>query len=403
MAEPRRGLPRNPGEAPAPSPVSGPAETASGAEARLEAPAEVTPAGAAPSAPSGRRGLPRPGADAPAPASAAATPAVAAAPRAESAPPAESASPAPAAAAAEGGLMARVRGWRWGVIVPVAIGAVVLGVIVVLLVRGFLYATDAGRDFLADYPGTTPLPAWAPEGIPVWLNWSHFLNAFFILLVAKTGWMVRTTKRPAAMWAPKRSKTPRKISIELFTHLSLDVLWIANGIVFLVLLFVSGQFIRIVPYSWEMFPNALSAGLQYASLQWPVEHGWVNYNSLQVLMYFLTVFVAAPLAAVTGIRMSPLWPQRPAALSKLYPVEVARAIHFPVMLYFVAFTIVHVVLVLSTGALANLNHMFASQDAVNWWGFGIFMVALAVMALGWVLVRPFMMKQFGALFGKVGR
>ena len=33
--------------------------------------------------------------------------------------------------------------------------------------------------------------------------------------------------------------------------------------------------------------------------------------------------------------------------------------HFPVMLYFVAFTVVHVALVFATGALRNLNHMYA--------------------------------------------
>jgi len=280
---------------------------------------------------------------------------------------------------------------------------VLLGVAAVLIVRWFLYATDVGRDFLAQFPGTTPLPEWAPVGLPAWLNWSHFLNAFFILLVAKTGWMVRTTKRPAAMWTPKKPKTRQKTSIEIFTHVALDVLWLANGLVFIVLLFATGQFIRIVPYDWSLFPNAISAGLQYVSLDWPTEHGWVNYNSLQVLMYFLTVFVAAPLAAITGFRMSPLWPKKAERLSKIYPMEFARALHFPVMLYFVAFTIVHVTLVLATGALANLNHMFASQDAVNWWGFVIFLGSLAVMVAGWVLVRPFMMKQFGALFGNVSR
>ncbi|HWL01533.1 MAG TPA: cytochrome b/b6 domain-containing protein [Microbacteriaceae bacterium] len=300
-------------------------------------------------------------------------------------------------------LPVRIRSWRWPIIVPVAIGVVLLGIAAVLVVRWFLYATDAGRGFLAQFPGTTPLPEWAPVGLPVWLNWSHFLNAFLILLVAKTGWMVRTTKRPAAMWTPKSPKTTQKISIEIFTHVSLDLLWLANGIVFIVLLFATGQFIRIVPHDWSLFPNAVSAGLQYVSLDWPTEHGWVNYNSLQVLMYFLTVFVAAPLAAITGFRMSMLWPKKATRLSKAYPMELARAIHFPVMLYFVAFTIVHVTLVLATSALANLNHMFASQDAVNWWGFGIFLGSLAAMVAGWALVRPLVMKQFGALVGKVSR
>ncbi len=112
----------------------------------------------------------------------------------------------------------------------------------------------------------------------------------------------------------------------------------------------------MVPTSWEVFPNALSAALQYLSLDWPTENGWVNYNSLQVLAYFTTIFLAAPLAAATGFRMSGAWPSKAEKLSRAYPIEVARAIHLPVMFYFVAFIVVHVALVFSTGALRNLNH-----------------------------------------------
>ena len=52
------------------------------------------------------------------------------------------------------------------------------------------------------------------------------------------------------------------------------------------------------------------------------------------------------------------------------------------MLYFVAFIIAHVALVLATGALRNLNHMYASQDAINWVGFLIFAASLIVIAIG---------------------
>ena len=43
-----------------------------------------------------------------------------------------------------------------------------------------------------------------------------------------------------------------------------------------------------------MFPNALSVVIQYLSLDWPTENGWVAYNGLQLFAYFVTVFVAAP-------------------------------------------------------------------------------------------------------------
>jgi hypothetical protein len=159
---------------------------------------------------------------------------------------------------------------------------------------------------------------------------------------------------------------------------------------------------RVVPTSWDVFPNALSAGLQYLSLDWPTENGWVNYNSLQVLAYFTTIFIAAPLAALSGIRMSGVWPKKVAALNKAYPIEIARAVHFPVMLYFVLFIFVHVALVLATGALRNLNHMYAGQDAVNWVGFWIFAGSLVVIVGGWAAARPLVLAPMAELFGKVG-
>ena len=165
-------------------------------------------------------------------------------------------------------------------------------------------------------------------------------------------------------------------------------MWLANGLIFVVLLFASGHWMRIVPTSWEVFPNALSALLQYMTLDWPVENGWVNYNSLQQLMYFIVVFIAAPLAAITGARMSEFWPKNAKTLNRIYPVEAARAVHFPTMLFFVLFILIHVFLVFSTGALRNLNHMFAGTDDVNWVGFWLFAAAIAVTAAGWYAARP---------------
>ncbi|PQZ95128.1 hypothetical protein CQ018_04420 [Arthrobacter sp. MYb227] len=240
-------------------------------------------------------------------------------------------------------------------------------------------------------------------GLPGWLAWQHFFNIFLMVLIIRSGWQVRTQRRPPASWTARWGKNPKKISINLWLHQSLDILWLVNGALFVVLLMATGQWMRVVPTSWEVFPNALSAILQYASLDWPTENGWVNYNSLQVLAYFATIFIAAPLAALTGLRMSDAWPNKAQRLSKIYPVEVARAIHLPVMFYFVGFIIVHVALVLSTGALRNLNHMYGGQDAVNWYGFWIFFISLLVIVGGWFAARPLILAPIASLFGKVSR
>ncbi|WP_113719339.1 cytochrome b/b6 domain-containing protein [Arthrobacter dokdonensis] len=291
---------------------------------------------------------------------------------------------------------------KWVAIAVVALAAVVLAA---RWARGL----EPVQDFLLRYPGHSELPANAPVGIPAWLGWQHFLNAFFLVLIIRSGWQVRTTARPKAYWTRKNTGllktkgTPAKISLELWFHLSIDVLWLLNGAVFVVLLFATGAWMRIVPTSWDIIPNALSAGLQYASLNWPVENGWAYYNALQVLAYFAVVFIAAPLAAITGVRMSPAWPKGNAALEKAYPIEVARKIHFPVMVFFTGFVIMHVALVLTTGVLANLNHMFAARQDAGWLGFGIFAVSLAAMVGACFLARPIFLRPVASLMGKVSK
>ncbi|WP_130452069.1 cytochrome b/b6 domain-containing protein [Zhihengliuella halotolerans] len=293
---------------------------------------------------------------------------------------------------------------RYGIAAAVAV------VVFALLVLGsrWLVTLEPVQGFLRDYPGHTPLPAGTAEGLPAWLGWQHFLNMFFLFLIIKTGWQVRTQQRPPANWTRnnkgliKTKNPPKRISINLWFHLTLDALWVLNGLVFMVLIFATGHWVRIVPTSWDVFPNALSAGLQYLSLNWPMENGWVNYNSLQLLAYFLTVFVAAPLAIATGLRMSEVWPKK-AAINKVYPIELARAVHLPTMVYFVLFVIAHVALVLATGARANLNHMFAARSDDGWLGFWIFVVAVLVSVAAVVFSRPVVIAPIANLTGRVSR
>ncbi|UFS58747.1 cytochrome b/b6 domain-containing protein [Subtercola endophyticus] len=305
-------------------------------------------------------------------------------------------------------LWSRFRQSRWfrlTWIVPVALAA--LAVIVVF--ANVFRSSPAGASFLIDYPGESGLPAGSPVGFPAWLQWQHFLNAFFLLFIVRTGWQVRTTKRPRAYWTRNNSglvKTknpPVRISLPLWLHLSMDSLWVVNGIVFFALIFATGQWVRIVPTNWNIFPNAISAGIQYASLNWPTEDGWVNYNALQTLSYFFIVFIAAPLALLTGIRMAPGLAARFHSIEKAYPITAARAVHFPVMIAFVVFVIVHVTLVLATGALRNLNHMYAGRDDQSWWGFGIFAASIVVMALAWVAARPSILTSVAGRTGSVRR
>ncbi len=287
--------------------------------------------------------------------------------------------------------------------------ALVGAAIAIVLARWFV-SSEAGASFLAKYPGAVKSNSETPTGIPVWLNVQHFLNAFFIVLIVRTGWMVRTVQRPEAYWTSNpatlfgKKREPRKISLHLWLHMALDLLWVINGAVYVVLLFFSGHWQRLVPTSWDIFPNALSAAVQYASLNWPHENGWISYNSLQQLAYFAIVFIAAPLAAITGLRMSHLWTSRPnSKLSRAFPLAAARAVHFPTMVFFVLFVVGHVSLVMLTGARQNLNHIFASSPGDGWLGIVLLAGLIVITAAAWFFSKPVFLQPIASLFGKVTR
>ncbi len=277
-------------------------------------------------------------------------------------------------------------------------GAVVAAGIIVLAARG-VTTLPGVPEFMARYPGEYPLPEFVDPGFPAWVRWTHFLNFFMMVMIIRSGLLVRQQQKPDAFFTPK--KGGKKISIYLWLHTSIDVLWVVNGLAFVVLMFITGHWARIVPTSWEVFPNALSAMLQYLTLEWPIEDGWVNYNSLQQIMYFTVVFIAAPLAIITGVRMSEWWPANAEKLNKFYPAPVARAIHFPTMLFFVLFILIHVFLVFTTGALKNLNHMFVGTPEISWLGFWLFVLGLLVTAAVTWAARPLVLAPVANLFGRV--
>jgi thiosulfate reductase cytochrome b subunit len=293
---------------------------------------------------------------------------------------------------------------------PWLVGALIaLGALLLLIPIGMWLRSLGGvQAFIAEYPGTPTFPAQTPVGIPAWLGWQHFLNAFFLLLIIRSGLDIRSKKRPPAFWTPRRGwfgEPPRRVGLNVWFHISLDTLWLLNGIVYIVLLFATGQWMRIVPTNWDVFPNALSAAIQYASLNWPTENPWVAYNALQVLAYFAIVFLIAPLALVTGARLSPRWPLK-SALNKALPERPIRWLHNFSLVVFIVFIAQHVILVFLTGALVNLNAMYAatgltSPEPASLLGLGLFAASVVVMAIGWIAARPSVLKPIAKLSGKV--
>ena len=302
-------------------------------------------------------------------------------------------------------------------LIPIGLLLLVIGIAVAKGLREL----PAVQDFLATYPGTSELSDDAPVGIPAWLAWQHFFNAFLMIFVIRSGITILAdhprlyltrhstpgkdwfriqkpvppdplyTAKQDSLTLPDQLGLPgRRHSIGLarWWHLGIDVLWLLNAAIFLVLLFVSGHWMRIVPMSWDVIPNSISVAVQYLSLDWPAENGWVQYNDLQVIAYFITVFIAGPAALLTGLGMSPALSTKFRWVSSVLNIQVARTLHFLVLVWFVLFIVMHVTLVLTTGALRNLNHMYALRDDDSWVGLGIFAVALVIMIVAWVAATP---------------
>lgn len=306
-------------------------------------------------------------------------------------------------------------------LLPIGWALLLLGVAAARYLRGL----PAVEEFVRRHPGTGFAIPFA-TAMPVWLRAQHFLNLFFLIFIIRAGaqiladhprlywtrhstpgreWLRMQKAVPSTpLWTakqdsltlPKHLGLPgirHSIGLARWWHLGIDTLWLANGLVFYVLLFASGEWRRIVPTSWRVFPDSASVLLQYLSLRWPPNDSWVAYNGLQILAYFITVFVAAPLALATGLGMSPALSTRFHGISKRLSIQTARSLHFLVLCWFLLFIFIHVTLVFATGALQNLNHIYAGSNAEDWVGFGLFAASMAVVAVAWFAATPFTLRH----------
>jgi methionine sulfoxide reductase catalytic subunit len=318
----------------------------------------------------------------------------------------------------------RIGAKRWfnlAWLVPIGWVLLLLGVGAAQVVRG----SPAVEGFVRRYPGSEFAVRFG-TAMPAWVRAQHFLNLFFLTFIIRAGaqiladhprlywtrhstpgkeWLRMQKQVPdAPLWTakqdsltlPKHIGLPglrHSIGLARWWHLGVDTLWLANGLVFYALLFASGEWRRIVPTSWRVFPDALSVALQYLSLRWPTDDSWIAYNGLQMIAYFITIFVAAPLALVTGLGMSPALSTRFHGLSRRLSIQTARSLHFLVLCWFLAFTFIHVTLVFATGVLRNLNHVYAGNDSRGWGGFGMFAVSMILLAVAWLAATPLTLRH----------
>jgi sulfoxide reductase catalytic subunit YedY len=335
---------------------------------------------------------------------------------------------------------------QWGIIPHIRIGrhwintlwAIPIGAVALVL---FIALAQSLRElpsiqtFIKEYPGISQAAPSVDTGFPWWLQLQHFLNMLFMAFIIRAGIQILADHprlywdrdcTPGIEWFRFQHPVPEgriwtakddsvtlpgwlgipglrhTIDLARWWHFSIDLLWVLNGVAFYVMLFMTAQWQRLVPVTWDVFPNAVSTANQYASLNFPIDHSWTRYNGLQQLSYFITVFIAAPISITTGLLQSPAISNRLGLLGAVLNRQVARSIHFIAFLCFVLFILAHGIMVLITGIQQNTNHMFAGVQSSAWIGFPIFLVAMVLVALAWWLASPLTIRH-ARLVQKTGR
>src|SRR5665213_684782 len=237
-----------------------------------------------------------------------------------------------------------------------------------------------------------------PKGFPWWLCLSHWVNFFFLALIIRSGLSIladharlywKTGCSPGSEWIrftpvkipddkvwtakeDARYISPviglpgyrHTIGIARAWHFLLVPFFVLNGIVFIILLFCSHQWQRLVPVSWKIIPDSCSVFVHYATFNMPAEpNGFYHFNALQQISYFGVIFILAPLAMLTGMAMSPAIENRFHWFPKLFfNLQSARSIHFLVMIVYIIFIIIHVAMIAVTGLVRNMNHIVLGTD-----------------------------------------
>lgn len=257
--------------------------------------------------------------------------------------------------------------------------------------------------------------AGEPSGFPAWLRVTHYVNFLLLILLIRSGlqilmdhprlygnvhctpgteWLrltpievptdrVWTAKDDSRYLSPVIGLPGYRHTVGMARHWHfLSVLfWVGNGVAFVVLLFGTGQWKRLVPTSWRIVPDAWAVFVHYATLHIPAEpNGFYHYNALQQLSYFAVVFVLAPLAILSGPSMSPALTGRFSWYPKLPGNrQIGRSLHFLVMCAFVVFIVAHVTMVALTGSVRNMNHIVVGKDDTNPIGLYVGLASIALV------------------------
>jgi thiosulfate reductase cytochrome b subunit len=151
-------------------------------------------------------------------------------------------------------------------------------------------------------------------------------------------------------------------------HFALAWLFVANGLVYLVFGLLSGHFRRdLAPAAGELRPRRLLAEVwDHLRLRTARGEAARRYNVLQKLAYVVVILALLPLMVLTGLTMSPAVTAAAPVLFDIFGGrQSARTIHFLVANLLVLFVLVHVCMVLISGAFNGMRSMITGRYVIR--------------------------------------
>jgi DMSO/TMAO reductase YedYZ molybdopterin-dependent catalytic subunit/thiosulfate reductase cytochrome b subunit len=293
-------------------------------------------------------------------------------------------------------------------------------VILLAIAAAWIEVAVAGLPHITQVPQMYPSNFAEPHGFPLWVRYCHFFNFLFVTMLIRSGlsilvdhprlyfnddcipgseWIRLTplTVPRDRIWTAKNDAryisplvgTPgyrHTIGIARAWHFINVHGFIITGVFFIVMLFDTEQWRRLVPTSPVVFLQAWNTWVHYATFHLPGEpNGFYGYNALQQIAYFAVVFLFGPLAILTGIAMSPAVVNHLPWYARIFGGrQSARSIHFLTMVSFFAFLVVHVTLIVMTGFARNMNHIVLGTNDQGHRGITLGFVGTTVVILSWV-------------------
>lgn len=194
--------------------------------------------------------------------------------------------------------------------------ALLLGGVATVVAFKLLAATGTGRSFVAAHR-CIPSGRLVQDGVPYFVIATHVFNFFLLVMVVRAGLQILADHprlytqihcTPGREWLRFRGPVPtdrvwtskddaitltplvglpggrHTIGVARHWHFLADILFVLNGVVYVVLIFVTGYWHKIVPTSTSIVPRAASCLITYSSLHLPAgASGYYHYDALQQL------------------------------------------------------------------------------------------------------------------------